>query len=153
MKRKLRRRISPCYKKIIQELEIIRSREASTAEQLAALQQRLKKEKSLLKKHDDKFIWTSWQKEDEQELNKQFSLADQQKKSIAKAEAAFEKIEKQRKEKETQKETGRTTLENLKNESSALQAQVSLLQEQFKLLNADEYTEAETKTSTRKFSN
>ncbi|MGB3076052.1 MAG: AAA family ATPase, partial [Chitinophagales bacterium] len=131
--------------KIIQELEIIRSREASTAEQLAALQQRLKKEKSLLKKHDDKFIWTSWQKEDEQELNKQFSLADQQKKSIAKAEAAFEKIETQRKEKETQKETGRTTLENLKNESSALQAQVSLLQEQFKLLNADEYTEAETK--------
>lgn len=129
--------------KTIQEMELIENSEAALSEQLNDLQQRQKKEEKALKAHNAKFIWTTYNKEDEKAVSNLFALATADQKSIKESELQFEKIQKQKKVKESLRENGRATLDELKNKLSAQHAQIDLLKDQLKVLQAADYESAD----------
>jgi exonuclease SbcC len=130
--------------KTIQEMELLENSEAALSEQLKDLQQRQEKEEKTLKEHNAKFIWTSYNKEDEKAISKLFAQATAEQKSIKESELQLEKIEKLKKDKETLRENGRATLDELKNKLSAHLAQIDLLKDQLKVLRVEDYKSADT---------
>ena len=132
------------FSKAIQEMEMMENSEAALSEQLKDLQQRQEKEEKALKEHNAKFIWTTYNKEDEKAINKLFVQVTAEQKSIKETESQLDEKEKQKKAKETIRENGRATLDDLKAKLSGHHAQIDLLKGQLVVLRPEDYESADT---------